>query len=153
MTLQGASARLPHLALQPSRTLKAYCIAHCPPRNKIQQETLPGPAAVWPCSQTLTLSRALQVSPAGSSQHPPTANCLQPLSPFLLSVSVPLCLFPAALCRGVAPGNSCLSASWDFLKCIFSCPRSPAQLSTRGLSQGIINTTLVALLMSPREAN
>jgi len=101
MTLHGASARLPHLALQPSRTLKAYCIAHCPPRNKTQQETLPGPAAAWPCSQTLTLSRAVQISPAGSSQHPPTPNCLQVLSPSLLSLCQLRSEPPTLLCCAV----------------------------------------------------
>jgi len=35
---------------------------------------------------TLTLSRAVHISPAGSSQHPPTPNCLQALCPSLVSL-------------------------------------------------------------------
>ena len=149
--LRGASARLPHLTVPSSRTLKAYCIAHCPPRNNTQQETLPGRAAAWPCSQRLPLSRAVQISPAGSSQHPPTAKCLQALSPSLLSPcqlrSEPPALLRCAeellLGRAVSLHHGPLARS-------SLCPRSPAQLSTRRPDQGIAIPPRGALGRSPR---
>ena len=150
MTLQGASARLPHLALQPSRTLQAYCITHCPPRNKTQQEeTLRGPAAAWPCSQTLTLSRAVQVSPAGSSQHPPTANCLQaPLS--FSSLCVCFCVSFLLHCAEELLLGTALSLHQGPLATSSLCPTSPAQLSSTAPTQATAITPLGALLMSPR---
>ena len=152
-----ASARLPHLAVQSSRTLKAYCIAHYPPRNKTQKETLPGRAAAWPCSQRAVkgfvkgLSRAVQISPAISSQHPPTPNCLQALSPSLLSASLLRSEPPALLrCAEELLLGRAVSLHQGPLARSSLCPRSPAQLSSRGPAQGIGITPLVALVMSPQ---
>ena len=83
------------------------------------------------CSEQLTESRPMSSEPPVSSQLGHSPQSLSALT--LLSSPSPAdhAPSPAVLCRRAAPGHSCLSAALP--TCMSSlCPRSPAQLSSRG---------------------
>jgi len=94
------------------------------------------------------MSRAVKNCLPPSSQLPPTADCLSPLSALLLS---PWCLqaVPSALLCFAEELLTGRVVSLQRCPVVMSslCPRRPAQLSSRGPAQGI--TFLAASGLAP----
>jgi len=77
------------------------------------EEIIAGTAAALPCSQRLTLVKAVKIflqlsSPLSSHPRLNLSSLLLPPLPFVPAGSA---LSPAGLCRGAAPEHSCLSAA------------------------------------------